>query len=284
MSFLWDNDPFVERLQHCAGRPWTLFEAQHQLDALVLQPLPLSADASRADTTMFVDFLASTFHRRLLHCFVGRNVNRVWSLEDLLKQTRPPSPQALFDALEQCHFWQIVLSERAANVWQTHPRLATLNNLGWTFEWVIQTLLERNYDAMVRRHVVLGEIATVGEIDVLALFSDGRSLLIECKSSSKGLTDRQLDRFVAKGREFPADHALLLIDTDDPRQMQQRMGQLGQAMQRAYGDASVGTIQSHAGSSVVCLREHLYVADTAGGITTTLQAVLEGTEGTRRGP
>lgn len=280
MSFLWNNDPFVERLQQCAGSPWTLFEAQHQLDALVLQPLPLSTDASRAGTTMFVDFLASTFHRRLLHCFVGRNVNRVWSPEDLLTQTRPPSPQALFDALEQCHFWQIALSERATNTWQAHPRLAMLNNLGWTFGWVVQTLLEGNYDAMVRRHVVLGEIAAVGEIDVLALLGDGRSLLIECKSSSKGLTDRQMDRFVAKGRGFPADCALLLIDTDDPRQMQQRMGQFGQAMHRMYGDASVGTIQSYAGSNIVHLRERLYVADTAGGITTTLQAVLDRTEGT----
>src|SRR6185312_1062169 len=252
---MWNNDPFVERLQHCAGGPWTPFESQHQLDALVLQPLPLSPGTANADTARFVDFLASTFHRRLLHCFVGGNVSRVWSLEDLLKQTRPPSPQALLDALELCLFWQIALSEKATNVWHGHPRLATLNNLGWTFEWVIQALLERNYGALVRRHVILGEIAALGEIDVIALLSDGRSLLIECKSSSKSLTDQQLDRFVAKGRGFPADRALLLIDSDDPHQMQQRMGQLGLAMLRAYGDASVGVIQKFAGSSIVCLRD-----------------------------
>jgi hypothetical protein len=124
----------------------------------------------------------------------------------------------------------------------------------------------------------LHKIAAVGEIDVLALLSDERSLLIECKSSSKGLTDKQIDRFIARFQAFHADCTLLLIDTDDPLQMQQRMGQFGQAMQRAYGEASIGTIKRYAGSSVVCLREHLYVADTGGGITTTLQAVLSRTE------
>lgn len=107
------------------------------------------------------------------------------------------------------------------------------------------------------------------------LSTNGRSLLIECKSSSKGLTDRQLDCFVAKGQGFPADRALLLIDTDDPHQMQQRMGQFGQTMQRAFGEAITGAIQTHAGSSIVCLREHLYVADTAGGILPTIQAILK---------
>jgi hypothetical protein len=128
----------------------------------------------------------------------------------------------------------------------------------------------------VRRHVILGEIATLGEIDILAFLANGQSLLVECKSSSKGLTDRQLDRFIAKGRGFPADWALLLIDTDDPHQMQQRIGQLGQALWRACGDASVGAIQRHAGSSVVHLRDNLYVANTGQGISTTLQAILTG--------
>ena len=272
--FSFSHDPFVERLQQCAGSPWTLFEAQQHLDNLVLQPLPLSSDDSNANAASYVDFLANSFHRRLLHCFVGMNGSRNWPLETLLKQTRPPSPQALIEALEQCCFWQIALFDIAASTWQGHPRLAPLNNLGWTFEWVIQALLEREYDALVRRHVHLGEIAVLGEIDILALLPDGRSLLIECKSSSKGLTDRQLDRFIAKAQGFPGASALLLIDTDDPHQMQQRMGQFGMAVQRAYGDASLGAIQRSGGCSVVHLRERLSVADTGGGIITALQAVL----------
>ena len=171
-------------------------------------------------------------------------------------------------------FWQIALENSATSIWQGHPRLIPLNNLGWTFEWVIQALLEREYHALVLRHVILGEVRALGEIDVLALFANGQSLLIECKSSSKGLTDRQLDRFVAKAQGFPATYAFLIIDTDDFHQMQQRWGQFGQAMMRAFGDGSVGPIQHHAGSNVVCLRRNLYVADTGGEIISSLQAIL----------
>lgn len=273
MSSFWNKDPFVERLQQCAGSPWTLFEAQRQLDQLVLQPLPLSKDSLWANPVLFLDFLTDISHRRLVQCFLGAQAPHQWTFEALLKQTRPPSPQALTSALEQCCFWQITLFEKATSTWRGHPRLMTLNNAGWTFEWVVQMILEREYHALVRRHVVLGEIADLGEIDVLALLDD-KSLLVECKSSSKGLTDRQLDRFIAKCQGFTADRALLLIDTDDPHQMQQRMGQLGMAMERAFGDASVGSVKRYAGSSVVCLRKNLYVADTGGGITTTLQAIL----------
>jgi hypothetical protein len=152
--------------------------------------------------------------------------------------------------------------------------LAALNNLGWTFEWIVAVLLERHFGALVRRHVILGEIAALGEIDVLALLDTGQSFLVECKSSSKGLTDRQLDRFLAKARGFPADRALLLIDSDDPHQMQQRIGQFGQALQRVCGDTSIGAMRTYKGSHVVCLRGHLYVADTGGGIISTLQAVF----------
>ena len=277
MASFWNYDPFLERLQQCAGSPWTLFEAQSQLDQLVLQPLPLSLDSPWADPTHFLDFLTDITHRRLFHCFLTVHGGQQWTFEALLKQTRPHSPQALVDALEHCVFWQIALEDLSTHTWQGHPRLVTLNNLGWTFEWLVQILLEREYSALVRRHVILGEIRDLGEIDLLAFLATGQSLLVECKSSSKGLTDRQLDRFITKSQGFGADRALLLIDTDDPHQMQQRLGQIGLAMQRAFGDASVGAIQRHAGSSIVCMHQNLYIADTGGGIVTTLQAVLTGT-------
>ncbi len=277
MTSFWNSDPFLEHLQQCAGSPWTLFEGQHQLDQLVLQPFPLSLDSPWADPTQFLAFLTTIAHRRLLHCFLTPHTGQQWSIEALLKQTRPSSPQALSEALEQCCFWQIAFEDPSTSTWQSHPRLVSINNLGWTFEWLVQMLLEREFGALVRRHVILGEIRDLGEIDLLAFLPSGQSLLIECKSSSKGVTDRQLDRFVAKSRGFPADRALLLIDTDDPHQMQQRMGQVGLAMQRAFGNASVGTIRTYAGSSVLCLHNGLYIADTGGGIVTTLQAVLTGT-------
>ena len=273
-SFTWSNDQFIERLQHIPGGPWTVFEAQQQLDQLVLQPLPL--DSSSVDTGLFLDFLSDIAHRRLVQCFLGAQVAHQWSTEDLLKQTRPRSPQALGEALEQCQFWQIAV-ESPDNLWQGHPRLATLNNIGWSFEWLIQSLLEKHYGAYVRRHVKLGELAHLGEIDIVALMPDGYALLCECKSSTKSLTDRQLDRFFTKAHSIPAAQSLLIIDTDDPHQMVQRIGQLGQAMLRAFGSASVGAIQQYAGSSIIQLHEHLFVADTGGGILTSLQAVLSET-------
>lgn len=276
MSFSSTN-PFVERLQQCAGSPWTLYEAQSQLDALVLQPFPLSPDSPWAEPAQFLEFLTDISHRRLVACFLGGHTTKHWTFEALLLQTRPSSPHALREALEQCVFWQIAQEDATTTTWQGHSRLATLNNIGWTFEWILQAVLEREYAALVRRHVRLGELFALGELDILAFLNTGQSLLIECKSSSKGLTDIQLDRFLAKGRGFPADRALLLIDTDDPHQMQQRMGQVGQAIQRAFGDASVGAIRRIAGSSIVCMHNTLYIADTGGGIMTTLQAVLTGT-------
>ena len=272
MSSSWNNDLFVERLQHLPGGPWTLFEAQQQLDQLVLQPL--SENTSSLDDGLFLDFLSDITHRRLVQCFLGNQTIHQWSIEDLHKQTRPRSPQALAEALEQCHSWQIAVESTDKQAWQGHPRLVRLNNIGWTFEWIIQTLLEKHYGALVRRHVVLGELSNLGELDILALLPDGRAILCECKSSSKRLTDRQLDRFFAKARALPAAQSILVIDSDDLHQMQQRLGQLGQATLRAFGNISIGAIQRFSGSSIVQLNEHLSVADTGGGILTSLRAVL----------
>src|SRR5450755_3892450 len=127
MTFFWSNDPFIERLQQCAGSPWTLIEAQSQLDPLVLQLPPLLVDS--ADPMLFLDFLADMVHRRLVQCFLGAQTIRQWTFEALLKQARPPSPQALFAALERCCFWQIAIESSSAQTWQGHPRLMTLNNL-----------------------------------------------------------------------------------------------------------------------------------------------------------
>ncbi len=172
MTSFWNHDPFLDRLQQHPGSPWTLFEAQQQLDALVLQPRPLSLDSPWADPTQFLDFLTDIAHRRLLHCFLSPQRGQQWTFEALLKQTRPSSPQALSDALEQCCFWHIALENPSTSTWQGHPRLVSLNNLGWTFEWLVQMLLEREYGALVRRHVILGEIRELGEIDLLAFLDD----------------------------------------------------------------------------------------------------------------
>jgi hypothetical protein len=131
-------------------------------------------------------------------------------------------------------------------------------------------VLERAYGALVRRHVMLGEW---GEIDVLAVL-DGRWLLIECKSSSKRVTNQQIDHFLAMWRAFAAEWSVLLIDTDDSHQMEQRLGQLGQAIGRVDGRASVGAIERVGGTSIVRVRDTVMVADTGHTISETLRAIV----------
>lgn len=265
------HDFFLERLQQCPQGPWTLFDGQLQLDQLVLQPLPIPHGE---DAVSFLDFLCQNANRRLLSCFLGPQCQRWWSFEDLLHHTRPLSAQSLQKALQQCQGWFIALQSENEQQWRGHPRVAVINNLGWTFEWLVQVLLERHFDALVRRHVILGEMVDFGEFDILAFLGNGQSVVLECKSSTKRITNIQLERFVAKSQRFPADRALFLIDSDDTHQMQQRMGQLALIMGHAFGEASIGELSTASGSTVIRLRDHLFVADTAGGILTTLKAIL----------
>lgn len=260
------TDPFMHHLQQHISGSWPIFGTSEHLDALVVRPVVSSAD----EDALYIQFLDASFHRRLLHCFVGGSGRPVWRMEDLLMKTRPPSLLALQDALRRCLQWQLVVEDEVSQTWQGHPRLVRVGNLGWTFEWATQKVLEREYGALVRRHVMLGGL---GEIDVLAVL-DGRWLLMECKSSSKHVTNGQVDRFLAKWRAFQADWSVLLIDTDDSHQMGQRLGQLGQAMGRVVGNASVGAIERVGGTSIVRLRDTLMVSDTGHAISETLRAIV----------
>lgn len=87
-------------------------------------------------------------------------------------------------------------------------------------------LRQREYHALARRHVQLSRVTSFGDIDVLAFLGDERNLTIECKASSKRTTNGHLDRFVRRAKIFSTDISLLLIDSDDPHQMLQRLGQL----------------------------------------------------------
>lgn len=260
------TDPFMHQIQQHISGSWPIFGVTEHLDARVVRPVVSSTE----EDALYIQFVDESFHRRLLHCFVGGSGRPVWGLEDLLRKTRPPSLLALQDALRQCLQWQLVVKDEVSQTWQGHPRLERVGNLGWTFEWAVQKVLEREYGALVRRHVMLGGL---GEIDVLAVL-DGRWLLMECKSSSKGVTNGQVDRFLAKWRAFQADWSVLLIDTDDSYQMKQRLGQLRQAMGRVVGKASVGAIEQVGGTSLVRVRDSLMVANTGHAISETLRAIV----------
>lgn len=169
----------------------------------------------------------------------------------------------------------LALFSEKRHTWYGDDRLIALSTFGPTLEWIIQAALQREYRALARRHVSLGKLGQLGDIDVLAFLEDGRTMMVECKSSSKRITNEHIERFVKRARVFtPADVALFLIDAEDLNQMQQRHNQLSTVVFREYRE-SVGLRLLHLGGShIYHLRDHLYVADTGGGIFATLKFVL----------
>lgn len=267
-----DLHAFEQRLKRCPGS-WRLYQSPCDEDRIV-RPRWIVPEYRWGDIPGFLNFFDCRAHRELIRLFIIAQPEQCWSFEDLLARFRQRlTPSILEDALRLLEIQELI-RRRGTSGWQRGCYLQGICDLGPTFEWLLQMVLEREYSASCRRHVILGELADLGEIDVLALLADGRALLIESKSSSKGLTDRQLERFFTKAQGFPAGIALLLIDTDDPHQMQQRAGQLAQAIGRVFGNVSGVALRRSGGSSIVHLRENLFIADTGGGILTTFQAVL----------
>jgi hypothetical protein len=307
------SNPFLTRLSQCANGPWYLGASQSEPDEQVLQLAWEDPQRPWCDTSSFLDFLEANYRRRLLRCFVGRTPHekyRSWTIEQLMQETRPPSRNALEEAIVFCQMQHFALSHptrkdmehlltwlqdegelldaspeeierwlakypEESNTWSTHPRIEGVFNIGPTLEWAVQALLQREYHALARRHVQLSRVAPFGDIDVLAFLGDGRILTVECKSSSKRITDGHLERFVRRAKIFPADISLLLIDSDDPHQMLQRLGQLRRSMLMEYGEYRLTDTFLLEECCVVHLRDNLYAANTGGGLLATLKAVLE---------
>ena len=309
----WKSDSFVDRLNQCVGGPWHLYASLNEPDNEVIQLSHNDTKHPWSNPSGFLDFLDSNHHRRLLRCLMGRTPwekKRAWSLETLTRETRPPSHEALEEALTFCHeqefafhnhtreqekrilAWYRTLvqplseekeSERLAlfpekiDTWYGDDRLIDIPNFGPTLEWIVQATLQREHHALARRHVSLGGLGQLGDIDVLAFLEDGRVAMVECKSSTKRITDEHIERFLKRARIFtPADVALLLIDSDDPHQMQQRQSQLHTALFREYReyDSTLFRTLHLGGSHIYHLHDNVYVADTGGGIQATLKFVL----------
>jgi hypothetical protein len=107
------------------------------------------------------------------------------------------------------------------------------------------------------------------------ILGDERILTVECKSSSKRITDGHLERFVRRAKIFPTDISLLLIDSDDLHQMLQLLGQLRRSMLIEYGEYRLTDTFFLEECYVVHLRDNLYAANTGGGLLATLKVVLE---------
>jgi len=310
----WTSDPFADRLRQCGdGTPWYLNESKHDPDDQVVQLTLIDPDQQWCTPSTFLDFLDAIHHRRLLRCLLGRTPSerlRQWTPDALMRETRSPSLQDLDEALAFCDLQQFAvpnltrekveqifvwmstwegrdptsLTEESKAAWLNgctekieywYGNLDGLANFGNSFEWIVQAMVEREYHALARRHVSLGRLGQLGDIDVLAFLDDGRVLMVETKSSSRGITERHIERFLKRAQRFPGDVTLLLIDSDEYIQMQQRVGQLRTSIFREYHDLVSLHLLSTEGCHMYHLRENLYVADTGGGITTALRVVLQ---------
>jgi hypothetical protein len=309
------SDPFAERLSQCVGGPWYLNTALNEPDDQVIQLTHIDPGQPWSDPSSFLDFLDINYHRRLVRCLIGRTPwekKASWPLEKLMQETRPTSLEALEEALAFCHVQEFAFSNVTRQVeerlrawyrtipeinalpfseeeeakhlalfsekrhtWYGDDRLIALPTFGPSLEWTIQAALQREYRVLARRHVSLGKLGQLGDIDVLAFLEDGRTMMVECKSSSKRITNEHVERFVKRARVFtPADIALLLIDSDDFNQMQQRRSQLCMVMLMEYGEYHINRFLTLGGSHIYHLRDNLYVSDTGGGIFNTLKFVL----------
>jgi hypothetical protein len=303
---------FRERLDRHPGGPWYLNGSQDQPDDQVLQLSEPDPQQRWDEPDVFLDFLDRTHYRQLLWCFIGRNAsekNRAWSL-DALQQRTHLSLEDLEEALAFCHRQAFAIPnetrqsretifqflrehpvegkapfeptpEDLANLaqlpekptkWYSDSSLDHIRTTGPTFEWIIQTLLEKKYQALARRNVQLSRFQ--GDVDVLAFLPDGRSVLVECKSSTKNIMDGHFQRFFHKARLFHPDVAVLLMDTEDHQQFQQRELQVPRAFWREYGTWPSSQRRNLSVTSMMRVNPGVFVAISGVRLSATLHFLL----------
>jgi len=268
-----DQREFEARLHACPGGPWTVTHSKTLAnDNQVIRLRWLMPQQRWCDVPTFLAFLDESPHRKLLRCFVLHARRPLWSFEALLKQIGPGvSPIALETALQFAERQGFVVAHHQRRRWSRGPQLEHVLNFGATFEWIVQAHLQQVAHAVARRGVVLKELQEqqLGDLDILAFTDDGLVITVECKSSTSRITNEHLARYLQRARAFPADIALLLIDTDKEEQITSRIEQLNVGAQYELGDRYLPN------SSVVYrIMGNLYIANTGGSIATALEAAL----------
>jgi Holliday junction resolvase len=221
---------------------------------------------SYSDQTFHTFFDHSAF-RSLLRCILSQPV---WKEEELLQRfggTLPKEQSMLY--LSYCKE-QAFLEQRGSD-WYRGPQLQQIHNLGHTFEWVVMEYLRMQHKALVRRCVQLHELPVPGDLDVVALCKDF-SMMVECKSSASTVTPQSIHMFVERATTFRSDIALFLIDTSNEEALRHRLQQMKQEICQPE-KSSLRQIQG--GSIVYWVANNLFLANTAGGIRTSLDATIQ---------
>lgn len=157
--------------------------------------------------------------------------------------------------------------------WIGGPALASVYNLGATLEWCVQAHFQRRYQAIARRCVHFKEWEALGlnDLDVLA-FVDDLVFMAECKSSTD-ITQGQLARFVKRAQSFPADIALLLIDTESLSSVTTRANQIKTLL--GAEETNYEEPVQHKGSLIVSYPRNIYIANIGESIFHTLEHLLQ---------
>ena len=142
-----------------------------------------------------------------------------------------------------------------------------IENIGSTFEWIVQECLQRFCGAMAQRCVVLQELQ--GDLDVLAFTKEGLVITVECKSGTS-IPRKDIISFLQRAILFPANIALMLIDTDEDEPLTCRLA----ALTSLLGVPLEHPERIQKESLIYHIAKNIYLANTAGGIQATLKSVL----------
>jgi hypothetical protein len=105
----------------------------------------------------------------------------------------------------------------------------------------------------------------------MVVFTETEVITVECKSSHHFTVDH-LSRFVRQAQAFPADIALLLIDTLSSHQVTKRLQQIALLLGKEATD--FGSHYVYKGSLIVHAIGNMYIANTASGIAAALDGTL----------
>ncbi len=278
---------FEERLQRCSPHPWTMIcgSTTQAPDPQVLRLPQVIPGRGWCEEATYLDFLDQHMHRRLLNCFVLDSRQALWHIDELLKQVGPGNSRMMLEtALLFCERQSFMVAVKNRTWWSRGPQLRQVYNLGATFEWLIQETLQRHHQALTRRGVILKELPPqqFGDMDILAFTENGFAVTVECKSSPSGITDGHLRRFIKRASAFPADIALLLIDTDDANALLNRLPQINTVLGHGWNHRYAARY-AEGSKSIYHLQDNLYLSNTSGGVSAMLGNVLQFGSAGKRG-
>jgi hypothetical protein len=288
---------FDERLRHVSGSWNTIGRSYvHAGASGVIHLRWLIMGERWCNEDGFLHFLDSWQHRQLLRYFLRQKPpqdqqqrdrkrahtgmekrkcgwQRIWKEDALFQKMEPKTTRKQFIQALQFLALQEYITAQDPDTWVSSSLLEPIKTFDATFAWCVQAHLQ-NHHALTRRSVSFREWQTshLNDLDVLAFTEEGLIMTVAC-TSGQDLSSGYLVHFVQRARDFPADIALLFIDTESESQVTKHLRQINIFLKREPMDFGHRYMQD--GSVVYHLIDNIYVANTAGGIEPALVMTLQ---------